>query len=298
MVEPGIHLVHKTVGQSSFDVIRGFKRRAFEAGQKKLALGHGGTLDPFADGLLLVLAGQATRLMELLHPLPKTYVAEIAWGLETDTCDLHGNSVSEADASRLEPGALDVVLAPFLGWTDQIPPATSAKKIDGEAAYKKAHRGEVVVMKPCRVFLLSARWLAHDLPWRSTLELTCRGGFYVHSLARDLGRNLGCGAHLTALHRTAIGSWGDPGVSQERLLTGADLLPWCPSRLLTDEEADHLSHGRAIPMGESAPATWAVPGGFPDPGAPLRAMHGDRLVALLKPTEDGLRTFANLRGGL
>ena len=72
MIEPGIHLVHKTVGQSSFDVIRGFKRRAFEAGQKKLALGHGGTLDPFAEGLLLVLAGQATRLMELLHPLPKT----------------------------------------------------------------------------------------------------------------------------------------------------------------------------------------------------------------------------------
>ncbi|MBK9796467.1 MAG: tRNA pseudouridine(55) synthase TruB [Holophagaceae bacterium] len=302
MVESGIHLVHKTVGQSSFDVIRGFKRRAFEAGQKKLALGHGGTLDPFADGLLLVLAGQATRLMELMHPLPKTYLAEVVWGVETDTCDLHGKTLSEADASGLTPGTLDAALAPLLGWTEQVPPATSAKKIDGEAAYRKAHRGEAVIMKPCRVFLLSARWIAHDLrqdqSCRSTLELTCRGGYYVRSLARDLGRALGCGAHLGALRRTAIGPWADPGEGRERLLTGPDLVPWCPTRLLTDEEAEHLSHGRAIPEGESAPATWVLPAGFPDPGAPLRAMHDDRLVALLKPTEDGLRTFANLRGGL
>jgi tRNA pseudouridine55 synthase len=298
MVESGIHLVHKTVGQSSFDVIRGFKRRAFEAGQKKLALGHGGTLDPFADGLLLVLAGQATRLMELMHPLPKTYLAEVAWGVETDTCDLQGKPVLEAGAAHLTPEALAAALAPFLGWTEQIPPATSAKKIDGEAAYKKAHRGEEVVMKPCRVFLLSARWLAHDLPRHSTLELTCRGGFYVRSLARDLGRALGCGAHLTALRRTAIGPWADPGEGQERLLTGPDLLPWCSTRLLTDEEADHLSHGRAIPAGAFQPAAWALPDGFPDPAAPLRAMHGDRMVALLKPAEEGLRTFANLRGGL
>jgi tRNA pseudouridine55 synthase len=302
MIEAGIHLVHKAVGQSSFDVIRGFKRRAFEAGQKKLALGHGGTLDPFADGLLLVLAGQATRLMELLHPLPKTYVAEVAWGVETDTCDLQGLPLGDAVAPDISPAALDAALAPFLGWTDQVPPATSAKKIDGEAAYKKAHRGEIVIMKPSRVFLLSARWIAHDLPHgqpqRSTLELTCRGGFYVRSLARDLGRTLGCGAHLSALRRTAIGPWMDPGEGQERLLSGADLLPWCPIRSLTDGEADHLSHGRAIPMGVSRPGTWALPEGFPDPEAPLRALHAERLVALLKPAPEGLRTFANLRGGL
>jgi tRNA pseudouridine55 synthase len=297
MVESGIHLVHKAVGQSSFDVIRGFKRRAFEAGQKKLALGHGGTLDPFADGLLLVLAGQATRLMELMHPLPKTYLAEVAWGVETDTCDLHGKPVSEAEP-HLSAEALTEALAPFLGWTEQVPPATSAKKIDGEAAYKKAHRGEEVVMKPCRVFLLSARWVAHDLPRTSTLELTCRGGFYVRSLARDLGRALGCGAHLTALRRTAIGPWTDPGEGQERLVVGADLLPWCPSRVLSDDEAEHLSHGRAIAVGQAIPPTWALPEGFPDPGAPLRALHEGRLVALLKPAEEGLRTFANLRGGL
>lgn len=297
-VASGIHLVHKAVGQSSFDVIRGFKRRAFEAGQKKLALGHGGTLDPFAEGLLLVLAGQATRLMELMHPLPKTYVAEVAWGLETDTCDLHGKPVREGDASLLDPSRLEAALTPFLGWHDQVPPATSAKKIDGEAAYRKAHRGEVVEMRPSRVFLLSARWITHDLPRRSTLELTCRGGFYVRSLALDLGRALGCGAHLAALDRTAIGPWTDPGEGRERLLTGEDLVPWCPTRLLTEEEAEHLSHGRAIPEGVSMPGAWALPDGFPDPAAPIRALHDGRLVALLRPAEDGLRTFANLRGGL
>ncbi|MBI1752304.1 MAG: tRNA pseudouridine(55) synthase TruB [Acidobacteria bacterium] len=298
MVESGIHLVHKTVGQSSFDVIRGFKRRAFEAGQKKLALGHGGTLDPFADGLLLVLAGQATRLMELMHPLPKTYVAEVAWGQETDTCDHLGLPLGDGVVAELSPSALDAALAPFLGWTDQVPPATSAKKIDGEAAYKKAHRGEIVLMKPSRVFLLSARWLSHDLPRASRLEITCRGGFYVRSLARDLGRALGCGAHLSALRRTAIGPWADPGAGHEQLLKGADLLPWCPFRDLTEEEADHLGHGRTIGAGGTHPPAWTLPEGFPDPGAPLRALHEGRLVALLKPAENGWRTFANLRGGL
>ena len=297
-VVPGLHLVHKTVGRSSFDVVRDFKHRAYEAGQKKLALGHGGTLDPFAEGLLLLLAGQATRLMDLMHPLPKTYLAEVAWGLETDTCDLQGNAVSEGEASHLLSGALDAALAPFLGWRDQIPPTTSAKKIGGESAYKKAHRGEVVEMKPCRVFLHEARWIAHDLPRRSTLLLTCRGGFYVRSLARDVGRALGCGAHLAALHRTAIGPWMDPGEGRERLLTGEDLVPWCASRHLTEVEADHLSHGRAIPEGEILPGTWALPEGFPDPAAPIRALHDGRLVALLRLAEDGLRTFANLRGGL
>ncbi len=297
-VEPGIHLVHKAAGRSSFDVVRTFKRRAFDAGQRKLALGHGGTLDPFAEGLLLVLAGQATRLMELMHPLPKTYLAEVAWGLETDACDLHGQPVREGDAHCLDSAALDAALSSHLGWRDQVPPATSAKKIDGEAAYKRAHRGETVEMRPCRVYLHTARWIAHDLPRTSTLELTCRGGFYVRSLARDLGRSLGCGAHLRALNRTSIGPWDDPGEGRERLVAGDALLPWCASRLLTDAEADHLAHGRAIPTGGILPPTWALPEGFPDPAPPLRALHQGRLVALLKPADGGLRTFANLRGGL
>lgn len=297
MVEPGIFLTHKQVGESSFDVVRRFKHEAYQAGQKKWALGHGGTLDPFAEGLLLVLSGQATRLMDLMHPLPKTYEAEVVWGEETDTCDHQGLTVSQGTAADLTPGMLEAALAPFLGWTDQVPPATCAKKIDGEAAYKKAHRGELFELRPSRVYLHEAQWLAHDLPRSSTLRITCRGGFYVRSLARDLGRALGSGAHLKVLRRTAIGPWVDPGDSIS-LIQGAALLPWCANRLLSDEEADHLAHGRGIPMGRVEAPIATLPEGFPDPGAPLAGLHQGRLVALLREAEGGLRTVANLRGGL
>src|SRR5205085_314882 len=104
----------------------------------------------------------------------------------------------QGDASAMMPQDLDAALAGFLGWRDQVPPATSAKKIGGEPAYKKAHRGEEVVLPPSRVYLHEARWLSHDLPGKSRLLLTCRGGYYVRALARDLGRRLGCGGHLSA----------------------------------------------------------------------------------------------------
>jgi tRNA pseudouridine55 synthase len=295
-LNPGVYLVHKEVGQSSFDVVRGFKHEAWEAGLKKYALGHGGTLDPFAEGLLLVLSGQGTRLMDLMHPLPKTYVAEVAWGTETDTCDHMGLVVAEGPAPT--EAALEAGLAAFLGWTGQIPPATCAKKIGGEAAYKKAHRGEEVILPPSRVFLLEACWLSHDLPRASVLQITCKGGYYVRSLARDLGRALGCPAHLSRLARTAIGPWADPGVGGRILVQGEALVPWCPARVLTPEEADHLLHGRPIPLGSVQAPAWAMPEGFPDPGAPVRALLDGKLVALLREKEGAFWTCANLRGGL
>ena len=297
-MESGVYLVHKEVGGTSFDVVRAFTREAREAGLKKYPLGHGGTLDPFARGLLLILAGQATRLMELMHPIPKTYVADIAWGVETDTCDHLGQVMSEGNASSLSPTLLDAALGTFLGWQDQVPPATSAKKIDGEAAYRKAHRGEEVILPPSRVYLHEAKWLGHDLPRQSRLELTCRGGYYVRALARDLGRQLSCGAHLSGLQRSAIGPWIDPGPGEPTWVHGEDLVPWCPSRNLRDEEATNLDHGRTIPLGEIDAPTWKLPMGFPDPSAPIRALHEGRLVALLREQEGALRTFANLRGGL
>lgn len=297
-MKSGIHLTHKRVGESSFDVVRGFKRAAMEEGLKKFALGHGGTLDPFAEGLLLVLAGQATRLMELLHPLPKTYQAEVVWGVETDTCDHLGLTVSEGEPTCLSAVLLDESLKPFLGWQDQVPPATCAKKIDGEAAYKKAHRGEVVELEPSRVYLHSARWLSHDLPRASRLEITCRGGYYVRSLARDLGRTFGCGAHLAKLRRTAIGPWNDPEPESMSVVEGEALIPWCPARILTIDEAEDLKHGRPIPIGEVTVPAWPLPEGFPNPGWPVRALHEHRLVALLKEKEGELWTSANLRGGL
>lgn len=298
LLQPGILLAHKPVGGTSFQMVRQRVGAFREAGQKKAAVGHGGTLDPFAHGLLLILQGQATRLMELMHPLPKTYEATVTWGVETDTCDLQGRPVSEGDAAGLTPERLDAALAALIGWRDQVPPATSAKRIDGERAYAKAHRGEEVILPPSRVYLHEAAWVSHDLPRSSRLRITCRGGYYVRSLARDLGRALGCGAHLTDLHRTAIGPWSDPGEGQLQLVQGEALIPWCPTRRLDDVELDHLLHGRRIGIGQVGPGSWALPAGFPDPGAPLRALHDGRLVALLRAEDGSLRTTANLRGGL
>ena len=296
-MEPGIHLVHKRVGETSFGLVRAFMEEVKASG-KKLPLCHGGTLDPFAEGLVLVLVGQATRLMELLHPLPKRYVAEVRWGVETDNGDLLGRVVREGDASALTPGALDAALAGFLGWQDQVPPATSAKKVGGEPAYRKAHRGEKVELPPSRVYLHAARFCAHALPGYSTLELTCRGGYYVRALARDVGRLLGCGAHLGRLHRTGIGPWEDPGPGKQAWVHGEELLAWCPTRRLSDEEADHLAHGRPISASGQSPPPWRPPEGFPDPKGPVRALYRGKLVALLEEREGGLWSFANLRGGL
>lgn len=298
-MNPGIYLVHKPVGDTSFSVVRTFMEEIRATALKaKLPVCHGGTLDPFAEGLLLLLVGQATRLMEFLHSVPKRYVAEVAWGAETDNGDPLGRVVSCGDASALTPEALDAALPGFLGWREQIPPATSAKKIGGEPAYKKAHRGEHVDMPPSRVYLHEARWLSHDLPRSSRLEIACRGGYYVRALARDLGRQLGCGAHLSGLRRTAIGPWEDPSPGQRVWIHGAQLLSWCTSRLLTDVEADALKQGRAIPQGEVRPPDWRAPEGFPDPGGPVRGLHRDKLVALLREQDGGLHSFANLRGGL
>ncbi len=295
---PGIHLVHKPVGATSFQLVQQFLAAATSA-PGKLPLCHGGTLDPFADGLLLMLVGQTTRLMDLVHPVPKTYVAELAWGLETDNCDLHGKEVARGDAGELTPARLEAALPGFLGWQAQVPPATSAKKIDGEPAYKKAHRGEHVELPPSQVFLHSARWLSHDLPHRSRIELVCRGGYYVRSFARDLGRTLGCRAHVHALRRTAIGPWQDPGLDATRVIQGAALYPWLSARLLDAREADDLRHGRPIALGDLRAPEWPLPEGFPDPQGPVRALFEDRLVAMLRPEGiDRLATYANLRGGL
>jgi len=115
-----------------------------------------------------------------------------------------------------------------------VPPTTSNKRVEGERAYVKAHRGEPVVLPPQQVYLHAAKWLSHELPASSKLEVVVRGGFYVRSLAVDLGRALGVGAHVTALHRRAIGPYVD--VREPVQLTGAEVLPWLSSIELTDAQ--------------------------------------------------------------
>jgi tRNA pseudouridine55 synthase len=278
-------------------------RACLEAASTRPAQGrpkicHGGTLDPFAQGLLLILAGPATKLFDHLHAVPKVYHATLCWGIETDNGDPLGRTTFTGDASDLTAEKLDQALAGFVGWQEQIPPATSGKRIGGERAYIKAHRGETVVLPPARVYLHEARWLRHDLPRESELEIVVRGGYYVRALVRDVGRLLGSGAHLTTLQRTAIGPWNDPGPGRTIDVHGRDLLPWAPLRLLTDQELADLRQGKIISREELLPPDWSPPPGFPDPAAPIRGMHLGKLVFLLEPREEGLAVRAEFPGGI
>jgi tRNA pseudouridine55 synthase len=297
---PGLLLLHKTVGPTSATLVRERAAAAAARGGPNLPMCHAGTLDPFASGLLVLALGQATRAVELLHDVPKEYEAEVAWGTETDNGDPLGAVVATGDARDLAHGRLEEALAEHVGWRDQVPPLTSAQRVDGEYAYRKAHRGEVFTLPARRVFLHEARWLGHDaVRATSRLFLRCGRGYYVRSLARDLGRALGCRAHLRALRRTAIGPWGDPGVGRDVSVTGGQLFPWLPARLLDQDEARRVAQGQPLPVAAVTPPAWSVPAGFPEPDGPVRALFGGRLVALLRRTDDGrLAPFANLRGGL
>jgi tRNA pseudouridine55 synthase len=302
-MRPGIDLTHKPAGPTSFSVVREYLARAqAEAppGRRALRICHGGTLDPFASGLLLILVGPATRLFDHLHAIPKTYEATVRWGLETDNGDPLGRIIAEGDPSHLSARQLDeALLANFAGWREQTPHATSAKRVGGERAYVKAHRGETFDMLSSRVYLHEARWLEHDLPRReSRLRLTVRGGYYVRALARDLGRLVGCGAHLSMLHRVAIGPWTDPGPDRIVHVSGRDLLPWAPARLLNDQEVGDLRQGRAIRSTHSEAPDWPLPSGFPDPDAPTRGFHLGKLTFLLRRRDDGLHATTEFRGGL
>ena len=293
-LEPGIHLLHKPSGPTSFSLVQPFLSEA--PGRKRLPVCHGGALDPFARGLLLLLAGRATRVFELLHQVPKEYEAEIAWGEETDNGDPLGRVVARGDPSALDPRRLDDALASFVGWREQVPPATSNKRVGGERAYARAHRGEIVELPPGRVYLHEARWIAHDLPRSSRLRLVVRGGYYVRALARDLGRSLGCRAHLSNLWRSAIGPWRDPGPGQRESIHGSGLLPWLRVREVTEEEAGALRRGGSVSAEGTRPGAWRLPAGFPDPEPLVGAVLGGHLVALLREREGTLLREIDLRG--
>lgn len=286
---PGVLLLHKPVGATSFSLVHEVQTALAASPGKPWKVCHGGVLDPFASGLLPILIGPATKLFERLHEVPKTYEATVVWGTETDTGDGGGVVVRTGDASALTEAALTGALTPFLGWTKQVPPATSNKRVDGERAYEKAHRGETVELPPSDVFLHRAHWVSHALPTSSVLRLTCRGGFYVRSLARDLGQALGCGAHVSELRRTHIGPWSDPAIGQRSEVVGADALPWLPTIELHDDDWGVLKNatGTVSIRGKVRPARWTVPDGFPAPKELIVASHLGRVVALLERHEGG-----------
>ena len=195
----GLLLVDKPAGITSHDVVDRVRRAYGER-----SVGHLGTLDPFATGLLLVLVGRATRLATFLDIEPKVYDAVISFGTETDTDD----STGEATRSAPRPSEADVraAIVTLTGDIEQVPPAYSAKKVGGKRAYVAARMGEEMELAPASVVV--HRWEPRKFTGDAlAATITCGGGTYIRALARDLGRLSGSAAHLASLRRTRIGKF-------------------------------------------------------------------------------------------
>lgn len=292
----GVLLVDKPEGPTSFDVVAKLRRAL-----KTRAIGHCGTLDPLATGLLVVVVGNFTRLSNLLTADDKEYVATIAFGARTSTDDREGEVVETGDASRVDGAALRATLPSMEGAQMQVPPAYSAISVGGERLYEKARRGEDVVAaaRPVVVHALElldfgARGLdgAGQGPV-ARVRVACGKGFYVRSFARDLGARLGVPAHLAALRRTASGAYhvddaaplsrlvDEEGLARARLLVGPAAIRGVPLVGIDPNAAAALRHGRRPP----APAAFAGTG---------VAHVGDDVVAIVEVREGALRVVRGL----
>jgi tRNA pseudouridine55 synthase len=267
----GIWLLNKAVGPTSFEALEALRPRF-----APLKACHGGALDPFASGLLVVLTGKAVHAFDLLHELPKTYVATVAWGAETDNGDLHGKVIAEGDPSKLARAQLDEALKAQVGWQLQVPPKFSNKRVGKQRAWRRAQAGEEFELPPEREYLHQAQWLS-----MTELRLTCRGGYYVRALARDLGRALGCRAHLAKLHREVIGPWRCPDGEPVHLPL-LDALSWLPRRTLSDDELGRVRRKEKLELKNPEPAAWHVPLDFPEPQKRVLGIHQGRAAALLE----------------
>lgn len=263
---PGVLVVDKDQGMTSHDVVARVRRLC--ATRK---VGHAGTLDPMATGVLVLGIGRATRLLRWLTGGFKTYEATMRLGVSTSTDDAEGHVVSSAGCSGLTDEALEAALAPLRGDIEQVPSAVSAIKVDGRRAYALVREGHQVELaaRPVRVERLDVVGVPHEktiAPGGHPLVVTdvdlhveCSAGTYVRALARDIGATLGVGAHLTRLRRTEAGSFGLSDAEtlvelEQRLDTGRPLpvIPldeavraMFPDLVLTEEEAGRFAHGQA-----------------------------------------------------
>lgn len=286
----GVLLIDKPSGPTSHDVVARLRQVTRER-----SIGHAGTLDPRATGLLVMLLGKATRIATLLSGHDKTYEAVVRLGWATTTDDAAGERVDGPAGPLPLDAALSEALDRFRGTFEQMPPQHSAKKVDGHKAYDLARRDQHVPLKTATVTMRSLELMGreNDLV---RLNMTVSAGFYVRSLARDLGTMLGCGAHLHALRRTRSGAFRvedatslddadrlGPGL-EPRLISLAEALPDLPAVRLSEGGLARVRHGN--PIGPQF-----VEGGWAPAGAGLTK------IRLLDET-GALIALADLRGGL
>lgn len=205
LVSGEIICIDKPLGWTSFDVVkrlRGAIQRRL--GLKKFKVGHAGTLDPLATGVMIVVTGRATKRIEELQSGVKEYVAEVALGATTPSFDLETEIDATYPTSHITRELVEEALAKFRGTIEQVPPSFSACKVDGKRAYLMARRGKDVELKP-KTLVIDEIELLEFAPEKIKIRVVCSKGTYIRALARDIGQALSSGAHLTALRRTRVG---------------------------------------------------------------------------------------------
>ena len=254
----GILNLDKPYGMTSMEVVRRVKRAL---GLRK-GVGHGGTLDPIATGVIPICIGQATRVMEYLLNGSKEYTCRVHMGLSTDTYDAMGEVTAERDAAHVTREGIESALGEFTGEIAQVPPVYSALKRQGRRLYELAREGVKVELEP-RPVVVHEIGLEEWVPPVATVNIVCGKGFYVRSLAHDLGNALGCGGHMTSLVRRRTGPFHlDDALSLEdavralesgcttHLLVGPDsALESLPAMVLGQKHLAPTLHGRPLPVG-------------------------------------------------
>jgi tRNA pseudouridine55 synthase len=277
----GVLVIDKPAGMTSHDVVDRV-RRVFAT--KKV--GHAGTLDPDATGVLILGLGRATRFLMYSQAAPKRYTAVAQFGVTTSTQDASGAILSTTSAANVDRAAVLRAADAFVGEIDQIPPMVSAVKVGGERLYRKARRGEEIDRPPRRVTVheLEVTSFQPGPQPRATLSVKCSAGTYVRTLVHDLGGQLGCGAHLSSLCRTEAGGFMlSDAVTLERVEPGMlrpleDVVRPLERLDLDDAQATAVGDGKRVP----------APLGVPD--SALRALFANgRLIAVYRRAGDLLR---------
>jgi tRNA pseudouridine55 synthase len=256
MTVTGILNVNKPRGPTSHDIVALVRRLS---GERKV--GHGGTLDPLASGVLIICLGQATRITEYVMELTKVYRATLRLGVATDTLDSEGKVVATSPPPAIGAQEMRSVLDEFVGEVELVPPAYSAVKVDGQPAYKLARRGSPPQLPARLSRVYRIELLRLELP-ELDVEVECARGTYVRALAAAIGQRLGCGAHVARLTRTAVGPFTldtamEPGELERRIRAGdwKDLLQPLdsglanlPAMTVDIEDEKDLRHGQAVEL--------------------------------------------------
>ena len=207
-IDGEILYVDKPLGWTSFDAVKRVRGALLRrTGLKKLKVGHAGTLDPLATGVMITCTGRATKRIEELQAGVKEYIATMALGATTPSFDLETEIDATYPTEHITRELVESVLTKFVGKIEQVPPSFSACKVDGQRAYVSARKGKEVELKP-KTLVIDELELLDFSPQAITIRVVCSKGTYIRALARDIGAALGSGAHLTALKRTRVGDIG------------------------------------------------------------------------------------------